>query len=281
MSSTNGKRRAEAPREGAEDTSTKRTKITHQGLHAEKRVDKCNAVRGTQDAEEKNLKGLSSYSAEIARCRQAHNVALNQVSSQSPYPQVTLALKRSGQMTEEHLKACFNLLARTSSADYKASSRGWAPDEKKEEMQDREMWYIIVQRGFPKPVPVAPATSILGFLSFMITHDDPPLEHMTVGYIYEVHLCEELRGLGLGSFLITQAERIVRELGLHKMMLTVFTRNKGARRLYDRLGYTKDQCSPSDRRTRRGTIEADYAILSKVLDDQDEPNTQSRPNPKN
>jgi ribosomal protein S18 acetylase RimI-like enzyme len=163
------------------------------------------------------------------------------------------------------MKVCFDLLERTSSADYKASTRGWAPDEKKEEMRDREMWYILVQRGSPKPGLLPPAESILGFLSFMITHDDPPFEQMTVGYIYEIHLMEELRGRGLGSFLIRQAEFIIVEVGLNKMMLSVFTRNKGARRLYERLGYTKDRCSPDDRTTRRGIIEADYAILYKSL----------------
>jgi ribosomal protein S18 acetylase RimI-like enzyme len=265
MSTENGKRRAETPPETAGSPKAKKSTIINGGTHSSTEVDELKAVDNIQEEGENTLQGLSSYSKELARSRRTQNAAMYPLPGRFDDTNISLTLTRSGQLTDELLKACFKLLARTSSADYKASSRGWSPKEKKEEMRDPEMWYILVQRGHRKSKPVSPAQSVLGFLSFMITHDDPPLNHITVGYIYEVHLSDEFRGIGLGSFLIGQAERIVSELGLKKMMLTVFTRNKGARRLYERLGYTKDQCSPSDRSTRRGIVEADYAILSKKL----------------
>ncbi|KAL6709635.1 hypothetical protein ACN47E_001063 [Coniothyrium glycines] len=107
--------------------------------------------------------------------------------------------------------------------------------------------------------------NILGFLSFMFTNDDPPHENREVVYIYEIHLQKCLRGQGLGSRLIKFAEGAARECGISKVMLTVFTANIGARALYERLGYSKDKCSPRDRIVRNKTIEAEYAIMSKLL----------------
>ncbi|CAO2648763.1 Nn.00g097120.m01.CDS01 [Neocucurbitaria sp. VM-36] len=106
---------------------------------------------------------------------------------------------------------------------------------------------------------------ILGFVSFMFTYDDPPHDDREVVYIYEIHLHEELRGRGLGSNLIKFVEHAAGHCGIPKVMLTVFIANVGAKALYEKLGYTRDECSPRDRVMRTKIIETDYLIMSKEI----------------
>ncbi|KAH7073104.1 acyl-CoA N-acyltransferase [Paraphoma chrysanthemicola] len=116
------------------------------------------------------------------------------------------------------------------------------------------------------PDPNKNGTGIVrGFISFMFTNDDPPHEDREVLYIYEIHLHARLRGYGLGPKLIKLAEEAAAYCGVNKVMLTVFSKNTVARALYEKLGYVKDACSPKDRVTRRGVIEAEYHIMSKEL----------------
>ncbi|KAH7391692.1 hypothetical protein BKA66DRAFT_458292 [Pyrenochaeta sp. MPI-SDFR-AT-0127] len=107
--------------------------------------------------------------------------------------------------------------------------------------------------------------TILGFISFMFTYDDPPNDDREVVYIYEIHLHEHLRGRGLGSRLMGFVEGAASHCGIGKTMLTVFTSNEGARAMYEKLGYNKDECSPTDRIMRSKTVKADYMIMSKIV----------------
>jgi ribosomal protein S18 acetylase RimI-like enzyme len=169
---------------------------------------------------------------------------------------------RSGAELEPgKLEACFKLVEKTSSQDYKAAKAGWRPKEKKNEMADDKMMYLLVKTKANEP-------AILGFISFMFTKDDPPNQGRQVVYIYEVHLDDGLRGCGLGSKLITFVELLALRCGIFKTMLTVFRTNAGAKGLYERLGYSKDESSPADKVVRRRVIEADYLIMSRVLTDE-------------
>ncbi len=191
------------------------------------------------------------------------------------------------------VETCLNLIEETSGADYRASSVGWDPVSKKSEMMDEDMMYFLVRQepanisspakgknaesienGLSLPHSQAAASmissvqnddNISGFISFMFTYDDPPNQDREVVYIYEIHLRAQLRGCGLGSRLIKFVEKAAHGCGISKTMLTVFTKNKGARLLYERLGYTKDECSPKDRVMRSKTIKADYQIMSKEV----------------
>lgn len=172
--------------------------------------------------------------------------------------------------SEPVLDECLGLIESTSKADYKASSMGWHPAEKKKEMQDKAMCYLLVRRtpnidAQDSEEDLPDSTKILGFLSFMYTNDDPPFADREVLYVYEIHLAEGLRGFGLGKRLMKIAEEAARQTSISKTMLTVFTSNKKARNLYERLGYGKDACSPADRRTRGRIIASDYIIMSKEL----------------
>lgn len=64
------------------------------------------------------------------------------------------------------------------------------------------------------------------------------LEEDNSYYICGVALFEPFRGNGIGSRLMQLAETNARALGLDKTSLIVFEQNRGAKRLYERLGYT-------------------------------------------
>ncbi|NCF25704.1 MAG: GNAT family N-acetyltransferase [Gammaproteobacteria bacterium] len=85
------------------------------------------------------------------------------------------------------------------------------------------------------------------------TDDTPPmfvplaeLENLAAGtwYINTVAAFQEFRGLGVGSTLMRRGEEIAAELGLRGTSLIVADANRGARRLYDRLGYEEVASRP-------------------------------------
>ena len=62
-----------------------------------------------------------------------------------------------------------------------------------------------------------------------------------IGYIWAVRVFPFLRGLGIGSTLMSSAERVLRDRGIHMAEVGVEKDNADARRLYERLGYV--QCT--------------------------------------
>lgn len=161
------------------------------------------------------------------------------------------------------LDACLGLVHATSGHDYAASAMGWNPRRKRDEMLDADMMYLLLR---PAPAVQGCHDAILGFTSFMFTHDDPPHQDRPVLYIYEIHLHERLRGQGLGPRLIQFVENVARACHIRKTMLTVFTANTRAKGMYHSLGYSRDECSPDDRTTRNKVIPAEYVIMSKSID---------------
>jgi ribosomal protein S18 acetylase RimI-like enzyme len=67
------------------------------------------------------------------------------------------------------------------------------------------------------------------------------LENLAAGtwYVNAVAAFPDTRGLGVGSKLMTWAERNATELGLRGISLIVSDANPGARKLYERLGYAE------------------------------------------
>ena len=107
-----------------------------------------------------------------------------------------------------------------------------------------------------------PGAEILGFASFMVTYEDG----REVVYLYEIHLREAIRGIGIGKHLIEAIQRVGEETRMEKMMLTIFEENLEARIFYERLDFSMDEFSPGPRKLRGGIVkEPDYAILSKAL----------------
>lgn len=176
-----------------------------------------------------------------------------------------IELRLSTDLSEADLASCLKIVQHTSMTAYKASRMGWHLASKKNEMENRSMVYILVRQpdGSPNGFDSGLDTDIVGFISFMIDHDDPPNEHRQVVYIFEVHLAEKLRGKGLGKWLIFNVEAIAQSVAITKTMLTVFMSNQKAIKAYEAMGYAKDNASPPDRTTRNKIIPADYMIMSK------------------
>jgi GNAT superfamily N-acetyltransferase len=179
-----------------------------------------------------------------------------------------LSLVGADWLTPGEYNASFNLIEETSRSDYESSTFGWHPRRKRKEMLEPEMKYLLLRSRGAEPTIERTAksgdvdTSVLGFLSFMVDHDSSPT--VPVLYIYEIHLAESLRGLGLGNHLIQVTERLASNMGLDMVMLTCFLCNKKAHRFYTDRGFGKDACSPADRKTRNKVVAVDYVIMSKA-----------------
>ena len=187
-----------------------------------------------------------------------------------------ICLDNSETIDDEDFERCFSLIESTSATTYKASSTGWSVTKKRKEMKLLDMKYLLLKSLSQQCHSVRSTGSrigsIKGFLSFMITTED----EREVLYVYELHLCEEMRGKGAGKWMMRQVEKIGRRAGLEKTMLTVFRSNEAAIRFYKTLGYEKDKYSPEPRKLRGGKVkEADYLILSKNLGDEVDETSES------
>jgi N-alpha-acetyltransferase 40 len=154
---------------------------------------------------------------------------------------------------ETLLKQCLQLIERTSAQDYDSSETKWSNSKKWKEMRLPDMKYIILR---------SPDNKLVGFVSFMVTYEDG---HEVV-YVYEIHVVPEWQGNGLGWNLMRVVEVFAKNVGVSKVMLTVFRSNNGAVKWYDKLGYREDEFSPGPRKLRNGTVkQPSYIILSKPI----------------
>ncbi|KAK5013403.1 N alpha-acetyl-transferase, partial [Cryomyces antarcticus] len=182
---------------------------------------------------------------------------------------LTISFSYSSDLSRQDLLACFRLVESTSKEDYAASSRRWKPRAKLREMGEVGMRYLIVRETERTTAPLSPSSStssssaaadnkhtdaadqqtdtpILAFLSFHLLYEDA----RPVLYVYELHLSAPLRRLGLGTHLLSLAQRIAASVGVAKTMLTVFVSNAGAVRFYERCGFEVDEFSPRGKRLR-------------------------------
>jgi GNAT superfamily N-acetyltransferase len=217
---------------------------------------------------EKLVEGINALSVEDFKSRFVQEDMLKyQTDRKDSSRAFDLSLVAADWLTPGEYNAAFNLIEDTSRPDYESSTFGWHPRRKRKEMLEPEMKYLLVRPKDAEPtIERKPKsgdvdTSVLGFLSFMVDHDSSP--SVPVLYIYEIHLAESLRGLGLGNHLIQVTERIASNIGLDKVMLTCFLCNKKAHQFYTDRGFGKDSCSPADRKTRNKVVAVDYVIMSK------------------
>ncbi|KIV77767.1 hypothetical protein PV11_09548 [Exophiala sideris] len=150
------------------------------------------------------------------------------------------------------IERCLKLIEQTSAEDYKSSEIKWSTSKKRKEMKLPDMKYFILTKD----------GQVVGFVSFMITYEDG----YEVLYIYEIHFTSEWQGKGLGKKLMNVVEDIGKNVGVTKVMLTVFRANQRAVDWYIKLGYAKDEYSPGPRKLRNGTVkEPSYIIFSKPM----------------
>ncbi|CAJ2500155.1 Uu.00g030080.m01.CDS01 [Anthostomella pinea] len=168
----------------------------------------------------------------------------------------SLSLVRAGNLSQEDLKACFDLIEETSRADYEPSSFGWKPSKKLAEMKSPDLRYILVKD--------VEGGGIRGFTSLMPTFE----EGEPVVYCYEIHLKPELQGTGLGKLLMSFQERVAANTPpIKKVMLTCFVSNNQALGFYRKFGFETDRISPEPRKLRFGKLFVpDYVIMSKVVE---------------
>ncbi|KAI6769891.1 hypothetical protein HG530_004520 [Fusarium avenaceum] len=176
----------------------------------------------------------------------------------------TLSLIRPTSMTEGDLEACYNLIDETSGTDYRSSSLGWHAAAKKKEMRSPDLRYILVKDD---------SGEIKGFTSFMPTFEN----HEPVIYCYEIHLKPELQGTGLGKKLMSYYTDVAENIPtVEKAMLTCFVSNESALKFYEKLGFTKDDYSPRERKLRGGKVVVpDYVILSRPTSSQKVDNSRA------
>ncbi|KAK4228133.1 acyl-CoA N-acyltransferase [Podospora fimiseda] len=166
----------------------------------------------------------------------------------------TLTFLQSTKLCPSDLQACFNLISETSKSDYEQAACRWNPDSKLKEMKSPELRYILIKDC---------SGTLKGFTSLMPTYECGE----AVIYCYEIHLKPELRNTGLGCLLMGFLEKVARSIkSVEKVMLTCFLSNEGGLKFYKRLGFSRDEISPVERRLRGDkVIRPDYVILSKVV----------------
>jgi ribosomal protein S18 acetylase RimI-like enzyme len=108
---------------------------------------------------------------------------------------------------------------------------------------------IVVRPLAPEELVVADARLPLhrldvGGLYLLAWEGEEPLGHAHVEWteppeIQDVWVLPERRGEGIGTALTRAAEREAASRGHDRIEITVSVRNPGARRLYERLGYTQ------------------------------------------
>lgn len=169
---------------------------------------------------------------------------------------VEIAFQSSSTISCDDFVACLDLIQTTSAAAYRASTKGWSRKEKSREMKDPRMRYLLLRDS----------DRLLGFIEFMLDREDA----FEVIYCYEIHTREDARGLGHGAKLMKLMEDIGRAVGVEKAMLTVFTSNVAAIRLYERIGYWlyDEEPVPASKRLRsglKGKPRPSYIIMAKNL----------------
>lgn len=168
----------------------------------------------------------------------------------------TIRMTAWSQMIISTQEACIGLIESTSSHHYRSSEIGWSRSGKWKEMSHPAMKYLLLVESESSDSSQA----LGGFTSFMITEEDGYF----VAYCYEIHLSPALQGRAVGKQLMDLIEAIGREVGVDKVMLTVFKSNQAATKAYHRWNYVLDQFSPRPRKLRRGAVqEPSYVILSK------------------
>jgi GNAT superfamily N-acetyltransferase len=116
------------------------------------------------------------------------------------------------------------------------------------------------------------ASNIAAFISFQSTvEEDMDNNKIPVLYCYELHVIKDLRGIGLGKFLLKLIENECKKRNLNRIMMTCFKpifrfpSYKSPLQFYFKNGYLIDNISPSKVLKGKDSKDYDYEILSKLI----------------
>lgn len=82
--------------------------------------------------------------------------------------------------------------------------------------------------------------AVVGFLIAFIEEDDGHYlkpDARKHGYISDLYVDDAMRGRGVARSLMTEAERLFKEMGIKTMQIGVLAANAGARAVYEKAGY--------------------------------------------
>ncbi|KAJ3370071.1 Nitrogen permease regulator 2 [Allomyces arbusculus] len=147
--------------------------------------------------------------------------------------------------------ACFDLVKTNMKALYDATD-GWNDKAKRREMAKSTMRYLIVRDQSSENV------AAFTMFDFSIEEAEEDDSWVPVLYCYEVQVRAGSQGHGLGRWLMNELVAIAQEVGMAKVMLTVFKINTAALQFYSKLGFDIDEISPS----KWGNPDATYELLS-------------------
>ncbi|XP_063675467.1 N-alpha-acetyltransferase 40-like [Bolinopsis microptera] len=146
----------------------------------------------------------------------------------------------------------YQILEGNMKAEYDACYWGWNEKDKRDELKEKNPWFLVAKNSEGQTV---------AFSHFKFDFD----EEIAVLYCYEVQVTEEMRGKGVGKFLMQILELIGSKAEMQKIMITVFKHNPRAIHFFaDILKYADDETSP---KFMDPMDEKDYCyeIMSKTL----------------
>ena len=151
------------------------------------------------------------------------------------------------------IQQCLDLFETNMADLYQSSSWGLNMDEKRSEFSHKKTRYLLLVQQ--------PTNELVAFVCFRFELDDKEQPTVAVLYVYEIQVAAAYRRQGLGGKLMKVIEQVARAVGLPKIMLTVFKRNRDALQFYrDKMRYRIDASSPSQH-----SASEDYEILSKTI----------------
>ncbi|KAG0708933.1 hypothetical protein DFH29DRAFT_889744 [Suillus ampliporus] len=165
-----------------------------------------------------------------------------------------LAVKASSELSDVERERIWNIFESNMRLLYTASSFGWDPHSKKEEMFHPRARFALCERCDDTTSSSEPFSRIVAYAIFRFERE----AKQDVVYCYELQVIEESRRLGVGKLLTGALFDLGTRWGMEKVMLTVF-----------KVSFDLDPSSPElvedNGWQDADELDYDYVILSKSI----------------